>query len=217
MVMNKKLKTCFIICPIGEPSSKERERSDSLLKHVYTPVLKKYGYKSVRADQIPKTGLITTQIINLVIESPLVIADLTGGNPNVFYELAIRHATGLPYIQIIEKDDPLPFDTSGVRTIVIDSRSLDSVEECRLEIERYIEHFKEGHKADSPISVAANVRLLKSDEKYAETLLEKIEQIQGGGWSSIDDLDDKLDRVEDKLSDIERKIDGVESKLDESS
>lgn len=73
----------------------------------------------MRADQISKSGLITTQIINQIIECPLVIADLTGANPNVFYELAIRHATGKPYIQLIEQGHRLPFDIGGVRTISI--------------------------------------------------------------------------------------------------
>lgn len=202
------LKSCFIICPIGEAESLERKRSDALLRHVYSPILKKYGYKPVRADQIPKTGLITTQIINLVLESPLVIADLTGGNPNVFYELAIRHATGKPYIQVVEKGTSIPFDIIGVRTIPIDHHDLDCVEKCKSEIGKYIEHYHAGHQPDSPITAAANVRALQSDPQYAENLLEKLDEIHGYGWASINDLDSKLD-------DLETKIDNIESKLGE--
>ncbi|MCH8549480.1 MAG: hypothetical protein LAT80_11440 [Balneolaceae bacterium] len=201
-------KKCFIICPIGESGSPNRIRSDALLKYVFTPVLSDKGYVPVRADQIPKAGMITTQIINLVAESPLVIADLTDGNPNVFYELAIRHATGRPYVQVIEIGEKIPFDTSGVRTIPIDHRDLDSVEACKNEIGKQIDHFHSGHKADSPISVATNVRLLQSDSEYAERLFEKLEEIHGGlGWVSIDDLGDKLDDIERKLDDMESKID----------
>jgi len=206
MPEDQNLKTCFIICPIGEADSPERTRSDALLKQVYLPVLSAYGYKPVRADQIPKTGFITTQTINLVIESPLVVADLTGGNPNVFYELAIRHATGKPCIQLIEKGSFVPFDISGVHTIQIDHHDLDSVEACKTEIGKYIEHFHDGHQANSPISVAANVRLLQSDPRYAESLLKKLEEILGSGWVSIDDLDVKLDGLEQILREIELKI-----------
>lgn len=202
------LKDCFIICPIGEPASDVRTRSDALLKHVYGPVLNQYGYKALRADQVPKAGLITSQIINLVVESPLVIADLTGGNPNVFYELAIRHATGKPYIQLIQAGSSIPFDIVGVRTIQVNLYDLDSVDACKGEIGKYIEHFHNGHQADSPITAAAKVRLLQSDPKYAEALLKKLEEMHGYGWASIDDLDRKLD-------DIDRKLDNIESKLDE--
>lgn len=202
------LKDCFIICPIGELGSDVRAHSDALLKHVYGPVLAQHGYAPIRADNIPKVGLITSQIINLVIESPLVIADLTGANPNVFYELAIRHATGKPYIQIIDIGSTIPFDISGVRTIRVDVRNLDSVASCKDHIGRYIEHFHAGHRADSPVLAAAKVRLLQSDPSVAETLLKKLDEMHGGGWVTIDELGDKLD-------DIERKLDNLESKLDE--
>jgi len=136
-----------------------------------------------------------------------VLADLTGGNPNVFYELAIRHATGRPYIQIIEKGESIPFDISGVRTIQIDSRDIDSIEDAKSQLGKQIEHFHAGHQADSPISVAASIRLLQTDSSYAEKLLEKIEEMRGMGWVSIDDLGDKLDDVQRKLDDIEGKLD----------
>ena len=86
------MEDCFIICPLGGAHSEIRKKSDKILRHVFQPVLDKNDFKAIRADQIPKVGLITTQIINLIMESPLVIADLTDSNPNVFYELAIRHA-----------------------------------------------------------------------------------------------------------------------------
>jgi hypothetical protein len=208
---DNKLKQCFVLCPIGDDQSPDRLRSDKLLKFVFSPVLASNGYKALRADHVPKSGMITSQIINLIIESPLVLADLTGGNPNVFYELAIRHATGKPYIQIIEKGEPMPFDIRGVRTIEIDSKDLDSVEDAKNRIDQQIKHFHDGHQADSPISVAASVRLIQSDSSYADKLLEKLDEIQGSSWYSIDDLGSKLDNIESKLDDIEKKIDYLDN------
>lgn len=85
-------KTCFVIAPIGEPGSETRRRSDQILNHVIKPVAKQAGYAAVRADEEGEPGLITHQVIQHLLDDPLVIADLTGRNPNVFYELAIRHA-----------------------------------------------------------------------------------------------------------------------------
>lgn len=205
--MTSEKNKCFIICPIGGDDSSERKRSDLIYKHIFTPALNLTGYEPIRADKILDVGLITSQIINLIIDSPLVIADLTGGNPNVFYELAIRHVTRKPYIQIIEKGERLPFDTHGVRTIMVDHKDMDSVEECQSTIVKYIEHFHKGNKPESPISVASNVRLLQSDPKHAESLLEKLEEIQGYGFTSIDDLGDKLDDLDGKLDDVLKKLD----------
>ena len=84
-------KDCFIICPIGSEESESRKRSDKLFKHLFQPVLEELGYNAIRADQIDKVGNITSQIIDFLVEAPLVIADLSEHNPNVFYELGIRH------------------------------------------------------------------------------------------------------------------------------
>ena len=82
------------------------------MNHIITPALKRCGYTQgpVRADGIASPGLITRQIVTHLIESDLVIADLSGHNPNVFYELALRHALKKPFVQMIHKGEDLPFD-----------------------------------------------------------------------------------------------------------
>jgi hypothetical protein len=60
--------------------------------------VKRRRFKAIRADRISKGGIITDQVIQQVVEAPLVIADLTDGNGNVFYELALRHAIQKPVI-----------------------------------------------------------------------------------------------------------------------
>src|SRR5690242_1093880 len=92
---------CFVISEIGEENSEIRRRADDVLKYVIAPAAIDCGYEDpVRADQLPDPGIITSQIIQYLVESPLVVADLTGRNPNVFYELAVRHATGKPVVQM---------------------------------------------------------------------------------------------------------------------
>ena len=61
---------CFIICPIGDPMSEIRRCADRLLKHVLAPVLEENDYRAVRADEIAKVGLITSQIINALHTKP---------------------------------------------------------------------------------------------------------------------------------------------------
>jgi len=168
------MEDCFIICPIGGDDTDTRQRSDKMMKHVFKPVLENNNYTAIRADQISKVGMITTQIINLILECPLVIADLTDSNPNVFYELAIRHATRKPYIQIIEKGQKIPFDLNSIRTIIVDIQDLDSVEHAKSEIEKQIEEFQKGHIPDSPISVASSTKILQSNEDLAEEIADRI-------------------------------------------
>ena len=90
-------KRCFVIAPIGDPASAERDRSDKVLKFLVAPVVEPLGYSTpLRADHLAKPGLITAQVIEHLLEDDLVIADLTGANANVYYELAIRHAVKGP-------------------------------------------------------------------------------------------------------------------------
>lgn len=115
---------CFYITPIGEDGSEFRQHSDLFLNHIIEPAVKEFGLEVIRADKISDPGMISSQIIEHIIKSRLVIADLSYHNPNVFYELSIRHTFRLPCVQLIRKADKIPFDLDQVRTIKIDTSSI---------------------------------------------------------------------------------------------
>ena len=120
-------KICFYVTPIGEPDSEERKHSDLFISSLVQPALDELGLKVVRADQIGDPGLITTQVLEYLKLSKLAIADLSYLNPNVFYEVALRHALRLPVVQLIRKADKLPFDVNQSRTLVIDTSDIYSL------------------------------------------------------------------------------------------
>lgn len=77
-------KKCFIITPIGDEESSTFRKARGVIESVIKPLLNEYGFDDVRpAYEINMSGTINTQIINGIIESDLVIANLTGNNPNV--------------------------------------------------------------------------------------------------------------------------------------
>jgi hypothetical protein len=119
---------CFYVTPIGEEDSTERKHADVLLGHLIEPAIEALdvGLRVVRADQIDDPGLITAQVIQHLLRSRLVVADLSFHNPNVFYELAIRHATGKPTVLVSRTEDSLPFDISDVRTVRVDMSDIHS-------------------------------------------------------------------------------------------
>lgn len=152
-------KTCFYITPIGEAGSDERKHSDLFLSQLVEPALNEtlLGLSLVRADQIAEPGVITGQIFEFIFRSKLVIVDLSFHNPNVFYEMALRHATKLPIVQICRKKDRLPFDVNQVRTIMIDNSDiyalLPNIESYKSEIATQVRAAVAGNGSANPVSV----------------------------------------------------------------
>lgn len=91
------------------------------------PALEELGPTVVRADHIGDPGMITTQVLEYLKRSKLAIADLSYLNPNVFYEIALRHALRLPAVQIFRKSECLPFDVNQSRTLVFDTTDIYSL------------------------------------------------------------------------------------------
>jgi len=188
-------KKCFVISPIGEDGSDTRKRADQVLKHVIKPAAEECGFDAIRADDIAEPGLITSQVIQNIIDDPLVIADLTGMNPNVFYELAIRHSIRKPLVQIIQKGDKIPFDVAGMRTVSVDHKDLDSVDEARAEIVKQINSVadKKPKEIDSPISVSVELQFLKHSENPEE-------RSYADFISAVSDLRKDIASIEKRLS-----------------
>jgi hypothetical protein len=112
---------CFIVSTIKDANTPERTHADAILNQYIEKSLDGTGLKAVRADKIGEPGMISRQIIEYVIRSKLVVVDLSFHNPNVFYELALRHVTGKPTVQVTRASDKLPFDVGNARTIPIDT------------------------------------------------------------------------------------------------
>lgn len=177
-------KICFFIAPIGEEGSEDRERSDQVRDFVLKPALEKFKYQVIRADEISKSGIITSQVIQHIFDAHLVIAYLATDNPNVFYELALRHVIRKPFIQIIEEGQKIPFDVSVLRTISLKYGDLRSAENCKIEIQKQVEAL-EGNPEDveSPVTQAIDVKSLRDSHKPVEqgmaTIIEMLERITG--------------------------------------
>lgn len=111
-------KVCFVAMPFDgscespyykaiRPACDELSRNDELT------------IKCDRVDANLTEKNIIEQIVNGIYDADIVIANITGSNPNVFYELGISHA--LPYpnktIIIAKKGNKIPFDIHSFRII----------------------------------------------------------------------------------------------------
>jgi hypothetical protein len=87
----------FVIMKFGD------ESLDSAYKNAIAPALRESGYKPVRIDRVPVAGSITTETLQQIAKSEVVLADLTGGRPNCYYETGYAHALGKDVILSIRK------------------------------------------------------------------------------------------------------------------
>ena len=127
-------KRCFVIGPIGDrhadPGSETREiweQAVEILEEVIQPACSAFGLRPLRADEISQPGEIPEQIFIHLRDDEVVIADLTGANANVMYELGLRHSTNHLTIQIGERGR-LPFDIGAIRTILFKRTAAGLVE-----------------------------------------------------------------------------------------
>jgi hypothetical protein len=185
-------KVCFVISPIGSVDSPQRKRADIVLKHIFKPAFEPLGYEVVRADEISTPGSITLQVLEKVLESQIVIADLTDHNPNVFYELAVRHAVELPVIHVIAADQKIPFDVADLRTIPIDI-DLDGAERSRQAIIAQAKDIEAGHLGQTPVKVAGALKHLSAGKSDDKLILKQI-------LDSISEMKDELQKLNPKRS-----------------
>jgi methyl-accepting chemotaxis protein len=178
-------------------------------------------FKIVRADDLPHPGSITHQIIELLYNADLVVADLTGANANVAYELAIRHCFNKVSIHLVDRTDSIPFDLKDERTVVFDLNDIDSIEGCKRAIKKFVDAITGGKVPyRSPVFRALGVLASTAEERgaFLDKIAEQIDSI-ATDVSSIDstltfsDLDE-IDSIKDSVSAIEKSQDELARTLD---
>ncbi len=103
---------CFVLMPF-------RAELDQIYRTVVQPCIEAEGLLCRRADEIVGNSAIMQDVWQSICEARIVVADLTGRNPNVFYELGIAHTVGKDTILLAQREEEkLPFDVAHIRTIV---------------------------------------------------------------------------------------------------
>ena len=136
------MKKCFVVSPIGDAGTDIRKNADQLYQHIIKPVCEKCGFAAQRVDEFNTSNSITQEILDALNDYDLVIADLTGHNPNVFFEIGYRTKSQKPIIHLKRKDETIPFDVSSIRTFEYDLTDLDMVTATKDRLEQVIRNFK---------------------------------------------------------------------------
>jgi hypothetical protein len=172
-------KECFFISPIGEEGSETRQRANGVLNAIVEPAATAVGLAAVRADRIGEGGQVNLQIIEHVCRSAVAVADLTGGNLNVYYEVGMRHTARLPLVLIADESEreQLPFDILTQRTIFF-ANDMNGVANCQAEAVEQLRAGLDG-AVDSPLGAAINIRSFQQGDAVQRTLAELVTSVDG--------------------------------------
>ncbi|GLC89347.1 hypothetical protein [Lysinibacillus piscis] len=197
-------KRCFIITPIGSTESEIRRATEGLIEAVIIPTLNELGFKSKNinvAHRISESGSINRQIITRIIEDDLNIVNLTGLNPNVMYELAVRHAIAKPVIMLAEEGTSLPFDIVDQRTIFYRNDMLGAVQ-LKEDLTNFVKAALNNEKVENPL-----IQLIQEQSA--------LNNIQGIDKSATELILNRLDKIErqtlNNLGNNKKIMKGIES------
>jgi len=108
--------SCFVVMPFHNLYEIEYEK-------VIKPAIEESGLECIRGDEIYAEQEIIHDIWKSLKECRLVVAELSGRNPNVLYEIGLAHAIGKPIILITRNQEDVPFDLKALRYIYYDTNN----------------------------------------------------------------------------------------------
>jgi len=211
---------CFILIPFGKKKdAKGRVIDFDLIYHDFIKkAVEQAGLEPIRADEELLGGTIHKPMFERLILCEFAIADLTSLNPNVFYELGVRHAIrGQTTIPIFAFDAELPFDLKMERTIPYKLSQEGSLIDADEEIEKLvtkIEYCRNNTHTDSPVfqlvdgfKVTHNLSHEKTDvfRKQAEY----DNDIKGQLFEARNESKEKVCSIWDELKPISEKSAGI--------
>lgn len=145
-------KTCFVIMPFSDSNSCSEEEWTEIYKNVIKPAVEDSGYNYACKRSEALYGNIIEGILDELNRADMVIADLTDKNPNVYYELGVRHALRDTTILLAQRIEDIPFDLKPYATQVYKWKTKPDRLSFKKKIKSIIKYIEdEPEKMTSPV------------------------------------------------------------------
>ncbi|OJH11776.1 hypothetical protein FPG87_12670 [Flavobacterium psychrophilum] len=181
-----------MIMPISDQDGYEKGHFTRVYQHLIKPACERAGFRPIRADDEVKTNYIVIDIIKKILESDIVICDLSSKNPNVMYELGIRQAFNKKSVLIKDVKTSRIFDIQGLRTIDYDENlRIDEVQKNITTISKTLKETFENDKHE----INSIIQLLSIKPAEITTTIE-ISKESSIIIDSLNDISNRLNRLE---------------------
>jgi len=145
-------KICYVIMPFSKTEKCTEEEWTEIFEAIIKPAVEGagLGYHCLRSEAT--TGNVIKKIVNSLYQANVVIADLTDRNPNVFYELGVRHTLKSRTIMIAQRRKDIPSDLDGYASHVYKWKTTPQREELNQKLKNLLEHIETDiDRSDNPV------------------------------------------------------------------
>ncbi len=137
---------CFVIMPFSRTANHDGTYWTRMFEKFIKPSVEALGYQCYRSTARP--GSIISGIIDDLFTADVVLAVLTDNNPNVWYELGVRHSLRLGTIMVIEKGQKIPFDVAHYGCVRYNRRRRQDFQD---ELSQFVQSIGSRERVDSPV------------------------------------------------------------------
>jgi hypothetical protein len=162
---------CFVVSPIGEAGSERFDTFRAVLDRLIRPAIETsdLDLRVIRADEIHHSGSFMRDVLENLANAYLVIVDVTGQNPNVFYELGVRHALSPRTILIARTVKEIPADLREYRALIYSS-SPEGDESFGQRLRAYLEEIERAPETpDNPVLTWLRLPRVPDDLRHTFT------------------------------------------------
>lgn len=143
------VKDCFVIMPFSASQTHTAEEWTETFENFFKPAWNSFNIDCYRTE-VPR-GSITKDIIEKLFSASIVFADLTDSNPNVMYELGVRHTFKKPSVMVKTKRSEIPFDVNDYNVFEYEYTP-KGLENLKSHLRTIIEDIRKfPNKADNPV------------------------------------------------------------------
>jgi len=145
------------------------EVSSQAYSHCIKPVCDEFDLEIRRADELFTTNPVYDDIVKEIQEASIIIVDITGRNPNVFYELGIAHTLKQSRTIMLTHEDfeKAPFDVSHFR-IIRYKNSIEGTRNLESELKKTLEYLLQDLKTIHRQEFELVTDVLTSNDKFSE-------------------------------------------------
>jgi hypothetical protein len=190
-------KKCFVVMPFSSTKSCSEEKWTEIFEYIIKPAVEEssLGYKCKRS--VAARENIIKGILEALNQANVVIADLTDNNPNVFYELGVRHTLTNRTILIAQGEEHIPFDLKPY-PVAFYGESPAKIAEFKADIKKKLKDIETTpERADNPVAdflQLRNIALLAYEKKENLKKLSALISEISFNISTVDNLIDIVKR-----------------------